>query len=305
MEKFIQTRNYYPCLDLQKILNFLGNTFLETNLFYNYFPTRFENDKKNYPPGLHIWEEITVDKDSKTERIIGITTPQRKFTYAIQIHPDYNYLLKEMLQWIIDQSIAVKNDSATSQVLTIITLEGFIELENLLKEYGFKRTKNDGFLRIRDLQTEVPDYFLPEGFTIRPLKGEQEFAEYAKAIRETFGHGEWFNSEIVKDNSLKSYYNQELDLVVEAPTGEIASFCTFRIDPHSRITELEPMGTVPKYRKLGLGKVLLNEGCKLLKSYNPSFLVVGGAADNPGANKLYEQTGFTLKGTYYCWEKKI
>lgn len=305
MKKYIQTRKYYPCLDLHKILAFLGNTFLETNLFYNYFPTRFENDKKNYPAGLQIWEEITIEENSNTEKIVALTTPQSKFSYAIQVHPEYNYLLKEMVQWIIDHSTAVKNNVDANQILTIITLEGFTHLENILREYEFKRTKNDGFLRIRDLKSKIQDYSLPEGFFIRPLKGEDEYDAYAKAIRETFGHGEWFDSQIVKDNTLRSYYNQELDLIVEAPNSEIASFCTFRMDPNSRITELEPMGTVPKYRELGLGKALLSEGLKRIKDYYPSLLVIGGAADNPSANRLYDEVGFTKKGTYYCWEKLI
>jgi predicted GNAT family acetyltransferase len=78
-----------------------------------------------------------------------------------------------------------------------------------------------------------------------------------------------------------------------------------RVDPVSRATELEPMGTHPAYRGFGLATALISEGMRLLKKYDPLNLYIDGAADNPGANRLYEVTGFEKKGTYYYWSKTI
>lgn len=73
----------------------------------------------------------------------------------------------------------------------------------------------------------------------------------------------------------------------------------------SRTTELEPMGIHPDYRGRGLGKALIFEGMRRLKDYDPLNLYIDGAADNPGANRLYEATGFEKKGTYHYWSKVI
>lgn len=73
----------------------------------------------------------------------------------------------------------------------------------------------------------------------------------------------------------------------------------------SRATELEPMGIHPDYRGRGLGKALIFEGMRRLKDYDPLNLYIDGAADNPGANRLYEVTGFEKKGTYHYWSKVI
>ena len=75
-----------------------------------------------------------------------------------------------------------------------------------------------------------------------------------------FGHGEWFTREVLEELSRASFYRGDLDLVAVAPGGDVASFCTFRMDPPSRVTELEPKGTLPEYRRLGLAKVLGVEG---------------------------------------------
>jgi ribosomal protein S18 acetylase RimI-like enzyme len=119
------------------------------------------------------------------------------------------------------------------------------------------------------------------------------------------GHGKSFTADTLEGLAQGSFYIRELDLVVEAPNGAIASFCTFRIDPVSRATELEPIGTHPDYRRRGLGKALIFEGMRLLKKYDPLNLYIDGAADNPGANHLYESTGFEKKGTYYFWSKVV
>ena len=304
----IKAKSYNPDTDFTRILDFLRKTFLETKSFYNYFPTNFENDRYNYPEGIHIWEELDESDHSKDPNIVSLTTPMRKFIYFVQCHANYQFLYPEMVTWIINHSETVKDEQLKDQSLIIITLEGNLSLENTLIDHGFIRGENEGIFRIRPLDVPIHDFSLPEGFTIRPIKGEGEYDLYAKAIRETFGHGEWFNGEVVSQLNSSTYYNQDLDLVIEAPNGDIASFCTFRMDPVTKLTELEPMGTVPKYRKLGLGKALLGEGIKRLNKYNPSLLFIGGAggaADNLGANKLYESTGFAGRGIFYKWIKQI
>jgi ribosomal protein S18 acetylase RimI-like enzyme len=112
-------------------------------------------------------------------------------------------------------------------------------------------------------------------------------------------------SPLARALSRASFYRGDLDLVAVAPGGDIASFCTFRMDPPSRVTELEPIGTLPEYRRLGLAKALLVEGFRRLAKYDPTLLYIGGAADTPEANRLYEVTGFNGRFDYYYWYKTI
>ena len=92
-------------------------------------------------------------------------------------------------------------------------------------------------------------------------------------------------------------------MVAVTPTGIIASFCTFRLDPNSKIISLEPMGTNPDFRKLGLGKALLSEGIQRSMKYDPPFFYIDGAAATPAANRLYDVTGFKEKYPINSWVK--
>ena len=301
----IQSRSYQKEVDFDKILNFLRGIYLETKNIFCYFPNRFENDKNNYITGIHIWEEVRSEYNSQLKEIVGLSLPERKYQYLIQVKPTYEFLYSEIIAWIGKHLEKVNHLDRDTKELRIVTLEENILLENALIEKKYNKTNVYGFLRIWNNKQDEKEYSIPKGFTIRSIKGKEEYQNYAKAIQETFGHGEWFNKEVVEELNSNSYYNKDLDLIVEAPNGDIASFCTFRMDPVIKVTELEPMGTVPKYRKLGLAKALLNEGFARLKLLKPPLVYIGGAADNPGANKLYESTGFAKKGTYYIWKKQI
>jgi ribosomal protein S18 acetylase RimI-like enzyme len=197
-----------------------------------------------------------------------------------------------------------KPDHNKDLKVSIVSLEGNTARESALRENGFKKGSIYGIIRIRSVEAPIPDYKPPDGFKIRSVQPEKDINIIADAIRVIFGHGEWFTGEVLEETSRASFYKEDLDLVAVAPDGSIASFCTFRFDSPSGITELEPIGTLPKYRKLGLAKALLSEGFKRLKKYEPKLLLVG-AANTPEANRLYEVTGFTDAYYHYFWNKMI
>ena len=297
----IDSRGYSPDQDLQKIMDFLRDTYLDTRTIQNWLPNRFENSYRDLVSDVRIWEEI----DGDPHRIVAMANPEIPFRYFIQIHPDHTHLEEEIVQWIEKHCTALKPDPGTEQKLSIVTLDGNPTRETLLREQGFEKGSIYGILRIRPVDTPIPDFPPPEGFEIRSVNKKTDFKRIAKAIRTIFGHGEWFTAEVLEGIASLSFYHEDLDLVAVAPDGNIASFCTFRVDPPSRITELEPMGTHPDYRSLGLAKALLCEGFRRLKKYNPTLLYIGGAADNPAANRLYESTEFNEENNYHYWSKMI
>ncbi|MHA2386529.1 MAG: GNAT family N-acetyltransferase, partial [Candidatus Thorarchaeota archaeon] len=102
-----------------------------------------------------------------------------------------------------------------------------------------------------------------------------------------------------------SFYKEDLDIIAVDPKGKFAAFCTVRMDPISRIAELEPVGTHPDHRKLGLGKAVICEGLKRLEKYKPSAMVIIGAAPSEGARRLYESVGFVNEGTQHYWVRTL
>lgn len=207
-----------------------------------------------------------------------------------------------MLEWI--EEFSATNWSKENSKLKIIEMNGNPVKEQVLRKNGFIRGKIYGIFRIRDVDTLIPEYELPKGFIVRSVT-PNDFDEIATCIRQVFGHGEWFTRELLEITATASFYKPDLDLVVINEDDKIVSFCTFRFDNPSGITELEPMGTLSEYRNMGIGRALLCEGFRRLKKYNPSLLYIGGAANNPAANCLYKLTGFIKKNEIYFWEKTL
>ena len=297
----IVSRGYDRAEDFGRVMGFLRETFAETGSLHNWLPPRFEGSSDEMGSGTRIWEEV----GGSEPRIVAVANPEAEFLYFIQIHPDYLFLEGEIVDWIEEHCVSVRPDTGRDLRISIVTLEGNPVREAALRESGFERGSVYGILRLRPVDVPVPDYRPPEGYVIRSVRPEEDFEELAAAVRRVFGHGDWFTAEILEGTSRASFYRGDLDLVAVAPDESIASFCTFRVDPVSRVTELEPMGTLPEHRGKGLAKAILAEGFRRLAGYDPSLLYIGGAANTPEANRLYEVVGFMERHDYHYWHKTI
>ncbi|NIO37275.1 hypothetical protein GTO27_06165 [Candidatus Bathyarchaeota archaeon] len=252
---------------------------------------------------IRIWEE-TDGRSTTLGKIVALANPESPSDYFIQVNPAYSFLEREIFEWIESHLLKKKKTPNKKEKLRIHTIEGNSARELLLSELGYMKGEISMYLRMRPIGLPIPDVECPEGFEIRSVKGRSDYDQLASVTRLVFGHGEWFNAEIYEGITRCSFYKQDLDLIAVAPDGTFASFCTFRMDPISRITNLEPVGTHPTYRKLGLGKALIFEGLTRAMSYNPALLYVG-AANTPAANQLYDSVGYTEKLAEYCWFKEI
>lgn len=281
-------------------MSFLRDTYSETRSLHNWLPPRFEGSGRGMAPDTRIWE---LRGGEQRPRILAVANPEARFRYFIQIHPDYSFLEEEIIKWIEDHSAPQRSEPGGLR-LSVVALEGNPAREEALRGHSFERGARYGILRLRDVYAPIPGYRVPDGFEVRSVHPE-DFEEIARGVRAVFGHGKWFTGEVLEETSRASFYHEDLDLVAVDHDGRIASFCTFRLDAPSGITELEPMGTLPEYRGQGLARALLCEGFRRLERYDPTLLYIGGAADNPAANRLYEVTGFTERLDYYYWHKMM
>ena len=70
------------------------------------------------------------------------------------------------------------------------------------------------------------------------------------------------------------------------------------------MAELEPVGTHPDHRGKGLAKAVCGESIRRVLKYNPTCIVILGAASTEGAAKLYSSLGFE-KEDVHLWKKSI
>jgi len=144
---------------------------------------------------------------------------------------------------------------------------------------------------------EMPsaEYTLPAGVTIRPLAGQSEASAYAGLQRIVFGSknmtAEWRSRTL-----LRPQYVPDLDLVAAAPDGSLVAFCICWLDQETDPVsgQVEPMGVHPDWRKSGLGRAILSEGLRRLRSHGASQIFVETDNYRDAALMLYESAGFRV-----------
>jgi ribosomal protein S18 acetylase RimI-like enzyme len=83
----------------------------------------------------------------------------------------------------------------------------------------------------------------------------------------------------------------------------VVSFATIWFDDVTRTGAFEPVGTVPAFRRLGLGAALLSDGLLKLQKYGATLATVGSYSEAAGA--LYDSAGFTEYDLSEPWLKEL
>jgi ribosomal protein S18 acetylase RimI-like enzyme len=91
-------------------------------------------------------------------------------------------------------------------------------------------------------------------------------------------------------------YAADLDLVVVAPDGSLAAFCVCNLQRGNEkgIAYTEPIGTHPRYHRLGLGKAILGIALNILKEKGCNTVGLGTSSENVAMQRLAESLGFAL-----------
>lgn len=126
---------------------------------------------------------------------------------------------------------------------------------------------------------------LPDGFRITDLSETRDYRQYLLCLHRGFGHeeaGEPFvwNGE-AEDSARAALERTHADLTLKlnvvAPNGEFACHCGFWHDSRARLSLIEPLATVPAYRRMGLARALVTEGLSRVRARGARFAVVGSS----------------------------
>lgn len=310
----LKMRSFTWQKDFELVRSFLIHAHALTQSLQNWIPSRFENIRFG-PCGpeyrdeddvyIRLWHKIDDDDNPCASKIVAVTFCEPSGDCWIQIHPDHRADERQLVDWIEKQRREMKCDENQERELRFYVDETDEQRKTLLAELGYEDTGFQEYNRTRSVDQPVPECQLPEGFTIRSADIEKDFTQYKKAQAAVFSHCRRMTERTAKIYSTASFYVKDLDLVAVDPQGTFAAFCTVRIDPVSRMAELEPVGTHPDYRKLGLAKAVICEGLRRLHKYGPSLICIPGAAATEAANRLYDSVGFTKKTEVHTWRKRL
>jgi ribosomal protein S18 acetylase RimI-like enzyme len=200
-------------------------------------------------------------------------------------------LEKEIVDWGV-QCIRERNQSLEEAG----TLDASCNAKNarrveMLGKHGFMLESVRSLQYRLPLRGPVPSWTLPAGFSVRSVAGESEVEALVVLHRAAFG-SEYMTVEQRLAMMHVPGYEQDLDLLAVAPDGELAAFCVCGFE--NGLAYTDPIGTHPKYRKLGLGKALVTAGLQALQARGAQEVKLGTSSQNLAMQRLAETLGFEV-----------
>ena len=155
-----------------------------------------------------------------------------------------------------------------------------------------------------DLSVEIPAPNISAGFHITSLAEHRDYRQYMKCLFRGFGHeenGEIFSfTEENQANCAKAYERCHVDLSLKLSVvdrdGMYAAHAGAWYDKASRIALVEPVCTIPEYRRMGLAREAVFEGLRRVRAMGAKIAVVG--SDQP----FYYALGFVPHSTGTVWK---
>ena len=308
--------------DFLRVRDFLSTTFSHYQSSVNWRIERWEYTFYFVSPLLANWGEDpprqeSVDKmnqllyqkiglwETEDGEIAGVANLEHPDLthpgygeFFIQRHPEHLDLLPEM----VDFAEAELMDPNRHRLFIYVDPKDDILFE-LLSSRGFIPDKaSKGIESEFDLvNSALPDEpQLPEGFRLQSMADENDLPKRCKAFGRAFNHPDPLDwPSLISYEMLQQApdYKKEQDIIVKAPDGEYAAFSLIWHDAPNRMASLEPVGTQPEYRRMGLAREAIFEGMRRMKRKGVTRVVVGSDQE------FYKAIGFVPAEFSYQMEK--
>lgn len=243
------------------------------------------------------WTQIWESADGTGLAWAVLQFPWHCLDYEIRPDTRSDELEESILDWAVTRLNAEASRRGESLPFYVSARQGDSSRVAAIARAGFSFDEWSYLHMARSLGTPIPDAPLPKGFHIRPLAGDEEVGDYVAAHRAAFGStnmtADWRRATL-RD----PHHVPDLDLVAVGPDGAIVAFCVCWITPPfadrtgGRVTQIEPLGVLPEYQRLGLGRALLLEAFRRSKDMGAFRVEVDGESYNAASQRAYESVGF-------------
>jgi GNAT superfamily N-acetyltransferase len=200
----------------------------------------------------------------------------------------------DLLAW----AEASARDSAEPEIFVSVAEEDD-DLRELVSRRGYEPSERYGYELVSELAAEPASPELPNGFemiSLTPALADAHVALHRAA---------WS-----RPNTPSSYdrpqhdavvampdFRYELVPIVRAADGTLAAYCMSWWDERSASVEIEPLGTHPEYRRLGLARAIVREVMRRAWELRARNVLVWGGTTNPEAKALYLSAGMRSRRT--------
>jgi mycothiol synthase len=245
------------------------------------------------------WVRLWEARDGTLLAWAILQFPWHCLDYEVRPGPHREWLEQAVLDWAVERLTGEAASRGEELPFYVSARSSDMVRLAAVHRAGF-RPDDWSYLHLsRDLREPVPRTALPDGFQIRPLAGEAEVAAYVATHRAAFGStnmtADW-RRRTIRDPR----YVPELDLVAVGSDGTVAAFCVGWMTPPTasladkRVAQIEPLGVLPAYQRIGLGRALLLEAFHRALTIGASRIEVDAESYNEASLGLYESAGFRM-----------
>jgi mycothiol synthase len=279
----------------------LAKAFPTNNLHVADLPYRFSSWALDYPDNIAVW----AGPDGALLGWAIMQTPFWTIDYAC--HPGAAAALHpQILAWADARARQIAGTPSGRPMWFVNVFTGQHDRIHNLELAGFASQADVGedswtkVLMRRPGQLPIPPSPLPEGFTLRPLGGEDEVEAYV-ALHQAAFQSKNMTVPWRRRTLSRPEYAAGLDLVAVAPGGRLAAFCIGWLNqPRSGdgtvpITgQIEPLGVHEDFQHQGLGRCLLSEVLRRLQQRGAEWVDVETDNYRDAAFALYSSVGFQV-----------
>jgi ribosomal protein S18 acetylase RimI-like enzyme len=230
-------------------------------------------------------------------------------TFDVFVHPDLmnTNAAMQMYVWAEKQCTEYVRKQGGAEIRTMWIFESDGIVNSHLENRGFTREDSHLLYLTRSLDDPLPVGLNLPGYRVRNVAGLHEVMRRAEVSHAAFG------SEMPFVDYWRRYekfmrspvYSPELDLVGVAPDGQFAAFCVCWLDQVNQVGLFEPVGTHPAFRREGLGKAVMLEGMRRMRTHGIRTAQVCVNDGNLPARRLYESLGFSRQNRLVTFNKRI
>lgn len=209
----------------------------------------------------------------------------------------------ELVGWGVTCIRQRNAESNTHHTLDATCRAQDVERIRILRECGFALEPIRTLRYSHSLLEAIPEPPLPEGLTIRCVSDRDSIESLVSLHRASFGTE---NMTVEQRTAMMRNpdYVPSMDLVAVAPDGSLVAFCVCGIDAtHPAVGYTDPIGTDPRFRRMGLAKATLCAGMRLLKTAGVVSVELGTSSENLPMQKLAGSLGFVCVSEKFWFSK--
>ena len=166
-------------------------------------------------------------------------------------------------------------------------------LRHLLLRRGYEPTERYGYELVDELAAEPARPELPRGFemiSLTPALADAHVALHRAAWSRPNAPSSYDRRQHDAVTAMPDF-RYDLVPIVRAVDGTLAAYCMSWWDSRSASVEIEPLGTHPDYRRMGLARTIVREVARRAWELRAQYVLVWGGTTNPEAMALYLSAG--------------